>query len=126
MTSKVIDKKGMDAIFSGVSTPKSGVSTPESELSITESEVENKESGVRSPDSGIDVDVLAKAIKQGHENPRISGWNPIVMSVLRYRNLTIPAYSMSKEISNLLENAIREKYPELTTHVEKGLLDKKQ
>lgn len=125
MTSKVIDKKGMDAIFSGVGTPKSGVSTPESGLEkSTEYVVTSRESGVTSQESGIDASVLAKAIKQGHENPRISSWNPMVMSVLRYRNLTTPAYSMSKEISELLENAIREKYPELSAQIEKALSNK--
>ena len=124
MTSKVIDKKGMDAIFSGVSTPKSGVSTPESELETAEYVVTSMESGVPSPESGIDASVLDKAIKQGQENPRISSWNPMVMAVLRYRNLTIPAYSMSKEISDLLENAIRERYPELSEQVGKALAKK--
>ena len=125
MTSKVIDKKGMDAIFSGVSTPKSGVSTPESELGKNaESVVTSQESVVPSRESGIDASVLAKAIKQGTENPRVSSWNPLVMSVLRYRNLTTPAYSMSKEISELLEIAVRERYPELSEQVEKALAKK--
>ncbi len=128
---KVIDKKGMDAIFSGVSIPKSGVSgadsgvtTPESKLGTPESLDISNESGVLSRESvvsGINMDILGHAIKQGLQNPRISSWNPLVMAVLRYRNLTIPAYSMSKEISELLEAAIKEKYPEISDHVEKAL-----
>lgn len=128
---KVIDKKGMDAIFSGVGTTKSGVGSkdsvvikPESELSSTESEDISKESVVGSPEYVVNMSVLNQAIKQGTENPRISSWNPFVMAVLRYRNLTTPAYSMSKEISELLEIAVKERYPELSEQVEKALAKK--
>ena len=128
---KVIDKKGMDAIFSGVGTTKSGVGgkdsvviKPESELRSTESEDISKESVVGSPEYVVNMSVLNQAIKQGTENPRISSWNPFVMAVLRYRNLTTPAYSMSKEISELLEIAVKERYPELSEQVEKALVKK--
>ena len=129
---KVIDKRGMDAIFSGVMSQDSGVTKPESELPTRESgvgskesEVQIAESGVRVTESGVNVSVLAQAIKQGTENPRISSWHPLVMAVLRYRNLTTPAYSMSKEISELLEIAVRERYPELSEQVEKALSEKR-
>ena len=128
---KVIDKKGMDAIFSGVGTPKSGVVSqysgvikPESVLQSMESEDISKESVVGSPEYVVNMNVLNQAIKQGSENPRISSWNPFVMAVLRYRNLTTPAYSMSKEISELLEIAVKEKYPELSEQVKKTLAKK--
>jgi hypothetical protein len=128
---KVIDKKGMDAIFSGVGTPKSGVGStdsgvikPESVLQSKESEDISKESGLGSPESVVNMSVLNKAIKQGTENPRISSWNPFVMAVLRYRNLTTPAYSMSKEISELLETAVIERYPELSEQVKAALAKK--
>ena len=129
---KVIDKKGMDAIFSGVSSRNSGVTKPESELLTRESGVRSKESevhitesGVGITESGVNMNILAQAIKQGTENPRISSWNPLVMAVLRYRNLTTPAYSMSKEISELLEIAVRERYPKLSEQVEKALSDER-
>jgi hypothetical protein len=128
---KVIDKKGMNAIFSGVSTPKSGVGsqdygvpTNESELGTRESGDISRESEMLTPESGINVNILGQAIKQGTQNPRISSWNPLVMAVLRYRNLTTPAYSMSKEISELLEIAVKERYPELTEQVETALAKK--
>jgi len=121
---KVIDKKGMDAIFSGVSSKDSGVIKPESVLRSRESEDISKESGVGSPEYAVNMSILNQAIKQGSENPRISSWNPFVMAVLRYRNLTTPAYSMSKEISELLEIAVKRRYPELSEQVEKALAKK--
>ena len=128
---KVIDKKGMDAIFSGVTSRYSGVAKPESELNTRESGVLSKEFEVGTTEyvvgikeSGVNMNILAKAIKQGTENPRVSSWNPLVMAVLRYKNLTTPAYSMSKEISELLEIAVREKYPELSKQIEKALSER--
>ena len=114
---RVIDKKGMDAIFSGVISQDSGVTKPDSKLLTTES-------GESSRESGVNMGILAQAIKQGTENPRISSWNPLVMAVLRYKNLTTPAYSMSKEISELLEIAIKERYPDLSEQVEKAFAKK--
>jgi hypothetical protein len=135
---KVIDKRGMDAIFSGVGTPKSEVSSQDKVVMTTETGINSmesvvttkdtgiisRESGIGTPEYGLNVSILNQAIKQGTENPRISSWNPLVMAVLRYRNLTIPAYSMSKEISELLETAVRKKYPELSKQVEKALAKK--
>jgi hypothetical protein len=113
----VIDKKGMDAIFSG-GTPEYGVRSKDSGVKPAESEIQINYSGVESPEPRINPSILAQAIKQGTDNPRISSWNSLVMAVLRYKNLTTPAYSMSKEISELLETAVRERYPELSKQVE--------
>ena len=65
---KVIDKKGMDAIFSGVMSQDSGVTKPESELHTKESGVGSKESEVSITESrvgitksGVNMDILAHA-----------------------------------------------------------------
>ena len=121
---KVIDKKGMEAIFSGVGSRDSGDTKPEYAIQTKELGVISKESVVGTEESGFNMKILAQAIEQGTKNPRISSWNPLVMAVLRYRNLTIPAYSMSKEISDLLEIAIRERYPMISEKVEKALSEK--
>ena len=131
MPKEIIDKKGMAAIFSGVGTQESGVhesgvltketligtkDSVETQSVVRTPESGAHESGIHTPESvesKIDLGILDKAIKQGSDNPRISSWNPVVMAVLRYRNLTTPAYSMSKEISDLLEAAVRRKYPDL-------------
>lgn len=79
-------------------------------------------------DSGImhiDSQALDAAIAQGRKDPRISTYSPFAMSVLRYLRKTIPEFSMSETASNLLETAIREKYPELSAQVEKELSGKR-
>lgn len=76
-------------------------------------------------ESGIDLQALNAAIAQGRKDPRISTYSPLVMSVLRYLRKTTPEFSMSETASNLLETAIREKYPELSAQVEKELSEKR-
>ena len=73
----------------------------------------------------IDSQALNAAIAQGCKDPRISTYSPFVMSVLRYLRKTTPEFSMSEMASNLLENAIRDKYPELSEQVEKALSEKR-
>ena len=55
---------------------------------------------------------------------RISTYSPFVMSVLRYLRKTTPEFSMSEMASDLLENAIREKYPELSKQIETALSER--
>lgn len=86
------------------------------------------ESLPRNHDSGImniDSHALAQAIAQGCKDPRISTYSPFVMSVLRYLRKTTPEFSMSEMASDLLESAIREKYPALSEQVEKALSEKR-
>jgi hypothetical protein len=72
----------------------------------------------------IDPHVLNSAVIQGCKDPRISAYSPLAMSVLRYLRKTTPEFSMSKVASSLLEDAIREKYPEISNQVEKTLAEK--
>ena len=72
----------------------------------------------------MDPHTLDLAVSQGCKDPRISAYSPLVMSVLRYLRKTTPEFSMSEIASSLLEDAIREKYPELSEQVEKALAKK--
>jgi hypothetical protein len=69
----------------------------------------------------VDTHTLDLAVSQACKDPRISAYSPLVMSVLRYLRKTTPEFSMSEVSSGLLEDAIREKYPELSERVEKAL-----
>jgi hypothetical protein len=88
---------------------------------IHESLLTKHESGIMN----IDSQALNAAIAQGCKDPRISTYSPFVMSVLRYLRKTTPEFSMSEMASDLLENAIREKYPELSKQIEKALTEKR-
>ena len=109
--------------------------TVEPEPMSNESEAKNQESLLMSNESrdishesgivNIDSQALNAAIAQGCKDPRISTYSPFVMSVLRYLRKTTPEFSMSEMASDLLENAIREKYPELSKQIEKALTEKR-
>jgi hypothetical protein len=72
----------------------------------------------------IDPLILEQFIVQGCKDPRISTYSPLVMSVLKYLKKTIPDISMSEVASTLLEDAIRERYPEISKQEEKTLVKK--
>jgi len=74
-------------------------------------------------DKLIDERILEKAIEEGKRNPRVVVWSPKSSIVLRILKKTIPEFSISKEASRLLEEAIRRKYPEIWKLVEESAKD---
>ena len=139
---------------SEVISKKSDVKPPESPIITNESEVISKKSDVtasaeknknqkqrpgsraykrkqRSPATKtkqkieiVDQEILEQAINEGLESPRLSTWSPLVMSTLRYLQLTTGRFSMSREVSETLEAAFREKYPELFERIEKEIRER--
>jgi hypothetical protein len=70
---------------------------------------------------GVDSKALMAAVNDSKQNPRITVWSPISSAVLRYLRKTTPEFSMSDASSELLEEAIRVKYPELYAQVKHEL-----
>lgn len=130
--SKPIPNSRMGSLFS--KKKDTGIKSKESEdmnhesLLMSNELHDSHESLSMNHDSGImniDPQILNAAIAQGRKDPRISTYSPLVMSVLRYLRKTTPEFSMSETASNLLENAIREKYPELSEQIEKILSERR-
>ncbi|GBC69816.1 hypothetical protein HRbin01_01520 [archaeon HR01] len=69
----------------------------------------------------IDEKVLRDAVKRALEQPRLAFYSPLAASVLNYRKNVIPRYSISDELANIVEAAIREKWPGLATRAGKML-----
>lgn len=88
-----------------------------------ESEAEIKETPASVPTIPISDAVLEKALEEGRNNPRVVVWSPKASIVLRVLRKTIPEFSMSNAASELLEEAVRRKYPEIWEKVE-ALLEK--
>jgi hypothetical protein len=63
--------------------------------------------------SNLDPDLVDSVITEVHKNPRISLWSAKSAAVLRLLKKTKPEFSISKEASALIEDAVKEKYPEL-------------
>ena len=75
-------------------------------------------------DITYNLEVISEALADAKQNPRISLWSPRSAAVLRYLRKTKPEFSISEEAGLLLEEAIKERYPELLEQVEKALAKK--
>jgi len=146
----VSDESGVVSKDKGVITGKLELDNKESRVVTPESELGSKELGVitsdrregeekisesrvvkgrqRSPSvrigqtaGQVDEEILEQAISEALKSPRISTWSPLVMSALRYLQLTTARFSMSREVSETLEAAFREKYPDLFERIEKEI-----
>ena len=146
----ISDESGVVSKDKGVITGKLELDNKESRVVTPESELDSKKSGVitsdrregeekisedrmvkgrqRSPAvrigqtaGQVDEEILEQAISEALKSPRISTWSPLVMSALRYLQLTTARFSMSREVSETLEAAFREKYPDLFERIEKEI-----
>lgn len=65
------------------------------------------------PEFEFDEEKGQEVIEVVEKNPRITLWSAQSAAVLRYIRKTEPEFSISKEASKLVEEAIMEKYPEI-------------
>ncbi|PKL66386.1 MAG: AAA family ATPase [Methanobacteriales archaeon HGW-Methanobacteriales-1] len=56
------------------------------------------------------INIVISDVKK---NPRITLWSSRSAAVLRYLKKTQPEFSISKEASKLIEESVKEKYPEI-------------
>ena len=66
-------------------------------------------------------EVLKICIEEAQKKPKITVWNPRVVAVMKILKKTTPEFSMSREASKLLEEAVKSKYPELWKAVEEAM-----
>lgn len=57
--------------------------------------------------------IIDGVVLEVRKNPRISLWSAKSAAVLRFLKNTKPAFSISKEASVLIEEAVQQKYPEI-------------
>lgn len=102
---------------------ESGVENIDSELNIIENNVEDdkiiKDSvNINEGTSFLsekEEKLIDEVIETVENNPRITLWSARSAAVLRYLRKTEPEFSISNEASNLIDEAIAEKYPEIWT-----------
>jgi recombination DNA repair RAD52 pathway protein len=61
----------------------------------------------------VDQTLVENVILEVRKNPRISLWSARSAAVLRLLKKTKPEFSISKEASSLIEEAVKDKYPDL-------------
>ncbi|HOI72028.1 MAG TPA: AAA family ATPase [Methanobacterium sp.] len=63
--------------------------------------------------SNMDEKIVDAVLLDVHKNPRISLWSAKSAAVLRFLKKTKPEFSISNEASLLIEEAVKEKYPDM-------------
>jgi len=67
-----------------------------------------------------DAQVWMEAIRIAQEEPRITFVNNKVKAVLVYLRKTVPDISISKMAAEMVEDAVKQKYPELWQRLSQG------
>ena len=130
MTSKKDLMTGIASQFPSLSTPQSSVISEESSVGSNKSTVINDQLSVMSDGSRVASDqldpiLLNQAITEARANPRVPLWTPRSKALLRYNQLMRykqmknPDMTISQEGSDLLDEIIKEKFPELSNLIEK-------
>ncbi len=123
-------KSRVDSLDSRVETEESRIG-PESkdrrnDAEGVESGVEHLESRVKTTDSivkSLDNMALEEAIKEASKKPKLGVYSPLAAAMLRYKAITTPRYSMGSELRTIIEQALKEAYPQLYDEVQKRMKD---
>lgn len=108
--------KGLDALIrkrpleEEIIEEKARVKTTTQKRSKKVSEESKKEKNAK---SDTNRDIMGVVVLEVRKNPRISLWSAKSAAVLRFLKNTKPAFSISKEASALIEEAVQQKYPEI-------------
>lgn len=61
----------------------------------------------------IDERALREAVKAAVEQPRLAFYSPLASAVLNYWKNTRPRYSISSELSKIVEEEVKKRWPQL-------------
>jgi hypothetical protein len=106
-----------------VSNKKSNSKTSrQSDKKASSNKKVSKQRGIRSNiktnDFRIDPVLVESVMIEVRKNPRISLWSAKSAAVLRLLKKTKPEFSISKEASALIEDAVKDKYPDIWDVIE--------
>lgn len=105
--------KGLDALIKKTSPKKKKDKKTDKTKQETIIKEVKKPKNVKSTSISLDDDKIDQIKKEVEKNPRISLWSAKSAACLRYLKKTTPEFSISNEASLILEDAIKNKYPEI-------------
>ena len=119
------DKKQGGALGRGLDALISKEYVKDSEPEHVKEEIIAEEP-VKDPEENVEVGVIHQKIVDAiledvKKNPRVSFWSARTAAVLRFLRKTEPEFSISSEASILMEEAVKEKYPEIWEMFEEHL-----
>ncbi|MDL2270445.1 AAA family ATPase [Methanobrevibacter sp. OttesenSCG-928-I08] len=83
-------------------------------ISVKKDEVENKaKKSTKKESTNVDSKSIEEVKEIVNKNPRITLWSARSAAVFRYLRKTEPEFSISKEASTLIDEAVSSKYPEI-------------
>ncbi len=106
---------------------KQAKSTGSTKTSVKDKKSETAETDVNtqiqeSPTPSVDDKIVDAVLLEVHKNPRISLWSAKSAAVLRFLKKTKPEFSISNEASLLIEEAVKDRHPDIwKIFEEKGL-----
>ena len=84
--------------------------------------VEDRSDSASTENFSADQKIIEAVLKEVHKNPRISLWSARSAAVLRFLKKTKPEFSISSEASILIEEAVKDRHPDIwKLFEEKGL-----
>jgi hypothetical protein len=113
-----------------VMTPESGIDSFKEKEKRQELSVGHPESGVVNQESGVVTDdIIDQAVTQALKSPKISLYSPLLLAVLESQQLmllnrreaTLLQYRKSTKARELVENALKEAYPDLCEKIQKRI-----
>ena len=122
-------KSRVESLDSIVKTEESRVNQePKSQLNEkVDSRVESLDSIVKTEESRTSVsDPIVKsldntALEEASKKPKLGVYSPLAAAMLRYKAITTPRYSMGSELRLVIEQALKEAYPQLYDEVRKRM-----
>ena len=91
-------------------------------VQLEPSSVEISSKPPKSPVRDVDAKIIDAVLLEVHKNPRISLWSARSAAVLRFLKKTRPEFSISNEASLLIEEAVKDRHPDIwKIFEEKGL-----
>lgn len=102
--------RGLDALIKKPSKSKSK-KTPKKEKKV-QKDKSPKKTDINTS-FALSDDKIDEIKKEIEKNPRISLWSAKSAACLRYLKKTTPEFSISNEASMILEEAIKNKYPDI-------------
>ena len=87
----------------------------EKENKIQNKDIDSKTAEIEEENqlSDYEIDSIEEVKEIIEKNPRITLWSAKSSAVFRYLRKTKPEFSISKEASKLIDEAVSEKYPEI-------------
>ncbi|MEM2036414.1 MAG: hypothetical protein QXG21_02540, partial [Candidatus Caldarchaeum sp.] len=59
----------------------------------------------------IDDKILKQSVDYAKKQPRLAFYSPVATAVFNYRKNVIPRYSISEELADIVEKALKDRYP---------------